>query len=125
MLWSTFGVKPLRDVLVAQGVVPPPGFDLPNEVRVTSDRTRVFGNYRIQGTSNLAAFIATIRPPCPGDITANGTVATDDLVAFLAAFGTCPGAPSYTSGADFSGPSNCIDTADLVNLLARFGQVCP
>ncbi len=56
-------------------------------------------------------------PPCPGDLTGDNRVDTNDLVLFLSNFGTT--VPPGTSG-DFDN-SGSVDTLDLVVLLANFG----
>ncbi|MFM9956912.1 MAG: dockerin type I repeat-containing protein [Phycisphaerales bacterium] len=59
-------------------------------------------------------------PTCPGDLNADGTVDTMDLVMFLARFGTT--VPPYTQG-DLNG-DGAVNTADLTGFLGRFGQAC-
>lgn len=57
---------------------------------------------------------------CPGDLNGDNYVNTNDLVLFLAAFGTpnaCGGGPDL----NFDG---LINTQDLVAFLGNFGQYC-
>ncbi len=69
----------------------------------------------------MATTSIALTPPCLGDVNADLTVNTNDLVLLLAAFGR-PVAPG--SLVDLNGDGT-IGTPDLVLLLARFGSGCP
>jgi hypothetical protein len=53
-------------------------------------------------------------PAVPGDLTGDGLVTVADLLALLAAWGSCPGCP-----ADFDG-NDAVDVNDLLFLLAQW-----
>lgn len=63
-------------------------------------------------------------PVCVGDINGDAVRNTGDLTIMLGSFGLCVGQPGYIAAADLA-PNGCIDTADLVALLAVFGVPCP
>lgn len=56
--------------------------------------------------------------PCPTDIDGNGTVEFGDLLAVLAAWGTCPACPEDINA------DGVVDFSDLVQVLAAWGA-CP
>ncbi len=72
------------------------------------------------GTTLTGGFWAAPPPPCTGDLNADNTINTADLVIFLGRFSqsTTPGGT-----ADFNADGT-VNTADLVIFLARFGQQC-
>ena len=60
----------------------------------------------------------------PGDLDGDQSVGLSDLAAFLSAFGSCIGDPSYRSAADLD-VSGCVDLSDLSQFLMFFGTTCP
>ena len=72
----------------------------------------------------IASFTVGIpSPDCPGDLTGDGVVSTSDLTAFLGAFGSAAGDPSYLPQADQSG-DEVVSTTDLTLMLGFFGTSC-
>ncbi len=75
------------------------------------------------GTPDAIAIAATVpsgpvTPPCPGDLTDDGTIGVPDLLALLACWG--PVAPGCEA-ADLTG-SDSIGVPDLLELLASWGN---
>jgi hypothetical protein len=62
------------------------------------------------------AFQLTTCTVCPGDLTGDSTVDSDDLFQLLGAWGACPGCP-----ADLTGDGN-VDSDDLFQLLGAWGE---
>lgn len=60
---------------------------------------------------------------CPfGDLDDDGSIGLSDLALLLSSFGSCAGAASYLSAADFDGNA-CNDLQDLALLMSRFGTI--
>ena len=64
---------------------------------------------------------------CPGDVTGDDIVGTNDLLAILALYGTQDGGEiggSANAGAEDLNGDGIIGTADLLVLLAYYGELC-
>ncbi|MDY7110415.1 MAG: M28 family peptidase [Planctomycetota bacterium] len=72
-------------------------------------------------TRGLVAALATVAGVVgtPGDVNGDGVVNTEDLLALLAAWGSCPDPPEDCP-ADFNG-DDVVNTEDLLTLLANWG----
>ncbi len=80
------------------------------------------GALESQRPTLVVRFIAPPQP-CAGDLNGDLAVNTSDLTAFLGAFGSCDGSPSFNPEADFD-TSGCVNTLDLTVFLGAFGQPC-
>jgi len=61
---------------------------------------------------------------CPSDVTADGLVDVNDLLALLSAYGTLvPGASGTRLAADIGG-DGVVGVDDLLALLGDFGRAC-
>ena len=76
---------------------------------------------RIDGfATQWDAAIAWLLPQAPGDVTENGTIDVDDLLAIINAWGVCPGGCPSVCPADLTG--NCIvDVDDLLMVINNWG----
>jgi subtilisin-like proprotein convertase family protein len=63
------------------------------------------------------------RPPCVGDLTADGIVGLNDIIVLLETYGTYEGDADFNPWADFDN-SKHISLFDLAFLLSRFGESC-
>jgi hypothetical protein len=64
---------------------------------------------------------------CPGDVTGDNIVGTNDLLAILALYGSQNGGDiteSENTGAEDLNGDGIIGTADLLILLAYYGEQC-
>jgi hypothetical protein len=73
----------------------------------------------------IGGFWPGLTIPCPGELTGDGKVDQSDLGVLLAAYGTCPGDPSYNAAAGALAGDPCVTQADLGVLLAAYGIPCP
>ena len=70
------------------------------------------------GSSSGSAYVFDLGSACPADVTGDGVVNTEDLLAVLAAWGPCEGCPEDIDA------DGVVDTADLLFLLGAWGD-CP
>ncbi len=123
-------------------VAPPVASALPS---TTLQALRFPGAASAGSTTNLANYAITDRaatftnnagnsgvviappPPCPVDISGNGSVDVADLLAVITAWGACPGCPATVCHPDVAPPpsGNCaVDVADLLLVITSWGP-CP
>jgi hypothetical protein len=61
--------------------------------------------------------------PCYGDFDGDGVIDSGDLGVLLGAYGTCEGDAHYDPAVDLD-QSGCVGFADMVILLAMYGESC-
>ncbi len=93
------------------------GQGLPNVV-VTSLALHQESQELFAGTYGRSVFSVSVEAICLWDLTGDGSVAIDDLLILLQAWGSNPGHP-----ADFDGDGS-VGISDLLALLANWGA-CP
>jgi hypothetical protein len=110
------------------GTITIPGYAGPTGETVNLDFSVVFGGndlaydldaqQRVVGTSvDLGAYeFAVIAPPCPADLSGDGTVGGIDLAMLLGEWGPCPGCDSDLSG------DGVVGGIDLAILLGEWGR---
>ena len=90
------------------------------QFNIMLERENVFGDLTtdIRGFAFLGELYTYQPPPCPWDLTGDGTIGTTDLLLVLASWGPGPDHP-----ADFDG-NGVVGTSDLLALLTNWGP-CP
>jgi len=84
-------------------------------IAAVGNRIAVCGDFTVAG-SNISAHWALWEPMCPlGDITADGTVNVDDLLAVINAWGACPS--SCASDIAPPGGNGVVDVDDLLMVI--------
>ncbi len=106
--------------LVPSGVFDSGDLDFDGVYQFTFTQAGTFYYYCLPHGSSMQATVTVTAPPpvCSADLNNDGLVNTQDLTAFLGAFGQS--GPNLA--ADYN-DDGAVNTADLVVLLAQFG--CP
>jgi uncharacterized membrane protein len=114
-IWDAqHGMRDLRHVLINEYGLDLDGWVLLRAADISADgRT-------IVGSGNLGSWIAHIGTPvAPGDVTGDGVVNIDDLLAVIAAWGPCP-APPATCAADVT-VDGAVNIDDLLLVISSWG----
>lgn len=100
---------------IIDAAAPPPDFTIRWSTIGSGGGVSIRGSFSPEGTASWEG--GRLNPSCPGDLDANNTVNTLDLIVFLGRLGTA------NPCADFNADGT-VDTLDLVVLLGNYGLTC-
>lgn len=115
------GSPPLE--VANSGYLPPDEFDLDLNTGTTTLPFDRDDASRVVGDLDMGAYELGIGP-CQADVNGDGVVGSADLLAVIAAWGSCPSCPEDIAPGSCGSGDGTVGVADLLAVIANYGLEC-